>query len=346
MIGFYYGTSIPGADAKEGIYFVKSNNNYSIYTKRDNENAEMYGQTNSITSANLDALWAQIGETFVAKTFTVAGLSFEEPITLAKMQEALKLQALAYKSQATGTLTDYVVEVEGFNYTPTGTAEVILGYGQVATVISKGEYTPQGNISGSFKPQGNVSLKKDANGLAVSGTVSTPTITVVPSTAQIQQIAGVGTLPSYSPAQYTAPSLESSSNSFTTDGVVLVAEGSVLKVTAAPKANAISDISFDKGTYTAATFNPGTLPTINDELSVVTGIASAQSSQPVFTGDKIGASFAGIESDIVATFTGTKEEIQVSGNYNQATVDSISFTGQTHTFKPVLKKENKTITVE
>lgn len=347
MIGFYYGTSVPGKGAGEGIYFVKdSNNKYSIYTKRDEDSAaELYGETNELTSKNLDDLWTRIGENFVAKTFTVAGLSMEKNITLSDMRSALELQNLAYKSEATGTLTDYVTEVEGASYTPTGTIEVILGYGQTATVISKGNYIPKGSISGSVTAKGNVSLQKDTNGFAVSGSVSAPSLTIVPNTEKIRQITGVGTLPSYTPAQYTAPSLSSGSGSFATEGVTASIEGSVLKLVPAATANAISSVSLNEGSYTAATFNPGTLPT-SSEISVMTGIDSAIASQPTFTGDKISATFTGESSDISATFTGTEEEIQVSGTYNQAEVKSATFEGAAATIKPGLKKENKAVTVQ
>ena len=346
MINFYYGTLIPGTDAGEGVYFIKQKNNrHTIYIKRENQEAELYGETNDITSANLESLWAQIGETFVAKTFTVAGLTLENPISVKEMQDALELQSLAYKSEATGTLTDYVTEVKDFSYTPTGTVEVILGYGQSAIVISKGTYTPKGTISGSTIPKGNVSFQKDDNGFKISGEVSTPDITVIPKTETIKQITGVGTLPTYTPAQYVAPTLESSSVAFATEGVTTTMNGSVLQIVPAATANAISSVSFDRGSYVEASFNPGTLPTMDNNLSVVTDIASAYASQPQFTGDGISATFSGIESDINATFTGTEEEIQVSGEYNQATVQSLEFTGDTYTFSPELIKENKDISV-
>ena len=347
MIGFYYGTLIPGADAHEGVYFVKNNDKqqYSIYIKRNNENAEKYGDTNEITSEHLDSLWSKIGENFVAKTVTIADLSLENSISVAEMQNALELQALAYKNEATGTLTDYVTEVEGFNYTPTGTVEIILGYNQTATVKSKGLYTPAGEISGSTIAKGNIALKNDNNGFAISGTVSTPNITVTPNTSTIKQIIEAGQLPTYTPAQYTAPSLESSADTFAKEGVVVSMSGSVLNILPAATSSAISTVSFNQGNYTAAAFDPGTLPTIDDKLSVVTGIASATSSQPNFTGNKISATFTGVASNINATFSGTEEEIQVSGTYNQATIDSTTFQGNNHSFKPEHITENKNISV-
>lgn len=344
MIGFYYGTSIPDANAKEGIYFVKENNKYSIYIKREAELAK-YGETNELTSANLDDLWSRIGETFVAKTFTVAGLSLENNISLSDMQNALKLQGLAYKNEATGTLSDYVIEVEGVDYTPTGTVEVILGYDQTATVISNGKFTPAGQVTGSTVAKGSVSLQKDNAGFAISGSVSAPEITITPAIEKIKQITGVGTLPSYTPAQYTAPSLSSSPGSFATEGITATIDGEILQFTPANTANAITGVNFNSGEYTAAIFNPGTLPT-SEEIEIITGINSVNASQPTFTGDKISATFNGQSNNINATFTGTEGNIQVSGTYDKAIVNSATFSGDIETIKPELIKDEKTVTVK
>ena len=47
MIGFYYGTEVPGENAQEGIYFIDNDNNkYSIYIKRDGEAVIKCGETN------------------------------------------------------------------------------------------------------------------------------------------------------------------------------------------------------------------------------------------------------------------------------------------------------------
>lgn len=47
MIGFYYGTEVPGADAKEGIYFINQDDKYSIYIKRNGKDLIKYGETNT-----------------------------------------------------------------------------------------------------------------------------------------------------------------------------------------------------------------------------------------------------------------------------------------------------------
>lgn len=346
MIGFYYGTSIPGAKAKEGIYFINDNSKYSIYIKRNNGSLVKYAETNELTSSNLDALWEQIGNTFVAKTFTVAGLSLNENITLSQMQEALNLKTLAYKNEATGTISDYVIEVEGIDYTPTGIVEVTLGNGETTTLVSKGLYTPKGSIEGSVVSQGNVNLQKSSDGFAISGSVSTPELTITPSTTIITSINDIGTLPSYTPATYTAPSLSSENKTFATEGVIASMNGKTLKLIPAATAQAVNNITFNQGNYTTAIFDPGSLPSLKDDLTVLTGISNAVASQPVFTGDKIKATFTGISSNINASFTGIQEEIQVSGSYDKTTIDSIDFKGDTIELKPSLRKENKNITVQ
>lgn len=346
MIGFYYGNSVPGNQAEEGIYFVKNNGKYAIYTKLNNNSAaEFYGEPNEVTSKTLEDLWNKIGEDFVAKSIQVAGLEIQNGITIQDMQNALELQGLAYQNEATGTITDYVTEVQGVNYTPTGTVEVILGAGQTATIISKGKYTPVGTIEGNVIPQGNISFAKNSNGFAVSGSVSAPSVNITPNKENIKQITGVGTLPSYTPAQYTAPSFSSSSNSFTTEGVVASIESEVLKIVPAATSSAIISTSFDAGGYTAAVFDPGTLPTIDDTLSVLTDIGSVEVSEPIFTGDKISATFTGESSDISATFTGTEQEIEVSGTYTQVDIDSATFVGDSIVIKPELTKGEKAVVV-
>ena len=75
------------------------------------------------------------------------------------------------------------------------------------------------------------------------------------------------------------------------------------------------------------------------------GITSAIATQPVFTGDKIGASFMGEESDIDAVFTGTESTITVSGEYDKAIVNSTNFSGNQDTIKPNVITEDKAITV-
>jgi hypothetical protein len=212
---------------------------------------------------------------------------------------------------------------------------------------SKGTYTPAGTVSGNVTAAGTVAIARDdANGCAVSGTVSAPAITVTPTTAQVQHIASVGTLPTYTAAQYTAPSVAEAKAQFAAEGLVASVEEDCLVFTAASKADALTATGFNAGSYTAAEFNAGALPTLGAAQTVVTGIEKAEASAPTFTGDKFGATFAGSQVAIAADFAGTEGNVSVSGNYDKAGVESAEFTGTEATITPELVVGNKTVTVQ
>ena len=151
---------------------------------------------------------------FVQKTFTIAGIDMADPITADEIKAALALKALAYKDSASVIVTDYATGINGAAYTPAGSVAVTLSQTSTA-MTSSGTFKPAGTISGSTTAAGTVTIARDdANGVAVSGTVSPPTITVTPTTAEVQHIDSVGTLPSYTAAQYTAPSVNEAKPAF------------------------------------------------------------------------------------------------------------------------------------
>ena len=139
------------------------------------------------------------------------------------------------------------------------------------------------------------------NGHQVTGTVSTPTITVTPSTTTVNSITAVGSLPAW-----TA----------TVDNEILT-----------------------------FSWNEGTLPTKGDNTTVATGIQSATSTQPTFTGGYVRATSSSVNgasgaveltydyinltaNDVIvpksASFTGTGARL-VTGSIDVPT--SASFTG-------------------
>lgn len=269
--------------------------------------------------------WKELGDegTLVRKTFTIAGIDMVDNITAAELQAALSLKALAYKDSASGSI-EVVNGVEDHTYTPEGDVSVTLS--QTATPItSTGTITPAGSVTGK---------------VTAAGTVSAPTITVTPSTATVQHIANVGSLPSLTPASYTAPSLgDAVTSGFAVNGMIAdVAEGSeTLTFTSAATAQAVTDRgAFNAGSYTAAEFSAGSLPTLGAEQTVVTGITSASATAPTFSGT---------ETVISATFAGNEASVSVSGSYDKADVESASFTGTEATIKHTVTKENKTVTV-
>ena len=269
--------------------------------------------------------WQELGDegTLVRKTFTIAGIDMADNITAAELQTALSLKALAYKDSASGSI-EVVNGVEDHTYTPEGSVSVTLS--QTATPItSSGAITPEGTVTGR---------------VTAAGTVTAPTITVTPSTATVQHIADVGSLPSLTPASYTAPSLgDAVTSGFAVNGMIAnVAEGTeTLTFTNAATAQAVTDRgAFNAGSYTEAQFSAGSLPTIGEEQTVVTGIKSASATAPTFTGT---------ETAIAATFAGNEVAVSVSGSYDKAAVQSASFSGTQATIKHTVTKENKTVTV-
>lgn len=292
---------------------------------------------------------AGVEEAYVKKTLTIAGIDLADAITADELSTALGLGKLAKKDSATGTITGVVTAVKDATYTPDGSVTVELGATSTA-MTSAGSFTPAGTVSGTTTAAGKVAIARDdENGVAVSGSVSAPTVTVTPATAQIQHIASLGTLPSYTAAEYVAPTVTEASSQFATAGMVAAIDGNdaeMLVLTAAEKSAALTSTGFNAGSYTAAEFNAGALPTFGEAQTVVTGIASAEASAPTFTGDKFGATFTGTEAAIAATFAGTEGAVSVSGNYDKVNVQSASFSGSEATISHDVTTESKTVTVE
>ena len=259
------------------------------------------------------------------------------------------MKALAYKDEATATLADYATGITGASYTPAGSVEVESTV-TATEMTSSGEYTPAGTVAGTTTAAGTVAIARDeANGVQITGSVSAPTITVTPATAKVQHLSSVGTLPTYTAGSYTAPSVKEASSAFATQGVVAAVDTTdteMLVFTAATTSNALTSTGFNAGSYSAPTFDAGTLPVLGEEQTVVTGINSATASAPTFTGDKFGATFTGSEAAISADFTGTKGNVSVKGNYDKTTVGDATFAGTKATIAPTLDKGSKTVTVK
>ena len=212
------------------------------------------------------------------------------------------LKALAFKDNAS------------VSYTPAGSVSAPAFTGESMT--STGTFTPAGSVSapaftgesmtstGTFTPEGSVTISTGSGtaNYTPEGTVSTPVITVTPSTDSVNSITAVGTLP----------------------------------VLTCSVTNENLTISFDQGT----------LPTRGSSQTVVTGIASATSSTPAFTG-------TGVKLD--ATYTGTAGSVSVTGTTAgsvsaptfSGTEGSVSVTGTTagSVSAPTFSGTNATITV-
>lgn len=277
--------------------------------------------------------WHELGDEsiYALKSFKIGTQALEGTFSLETLKTDLGLGALAYKSSATGTVAGQTITGVKATGTSAGSIEVGLTQTSTAATLTKSDYIPSGDITGSVTAAGSVSIAKDANnGTQISGSVSAPTVTVTPNTDTIKKVTSVGTLPS------------KAADTFTPNGDDTFTAGSQ----AAWSANvddASETLSFSftantlptftqgaKASYSEGAFDKGTLPELAEAgTTVVTGIKSATASAPTFTGDKFAATFAGASADITATFAGEKTSVVSGVSYDKAGVDAIKtkFTG-------------------
>lgn len=207
---------------------------------------------------------------------------------------------LAYKDTATG------------NYRPEGTVSQPTFSGNSLT--STGDFTPsgtvsqptfsgtQGAVSVSGTPSGAISVGTGTANYTPAGTVSTPTITVTPSTVT-KYVAGSATGGgSVTPGNAASCTLPTLSTSVTDETLTL---------------------SWTAGSFTANTPTAVTLPSFSAQ-TIASGISSASSSQPSFTGTGVNLKFEGTSMSSTGNFTpaGTVSQPTFSG-----TEGSVSVTG-------------------
>lgn len=277
--------------------------------------------------------WHELGDEsiYALKSFKIGTQALEGTFSLETLKTDLGLGALAYKSSATGTVAGQTITGVKATGTSAGSIEVGLTQTSTAATLTKSDYTPSGDVTGSVTAAGTVSIAKDAdNGTQISGSVSAPTVTVTPATDTIKKVTSVGSLPS------------KAKDTFTANGDDTFTAGSKAKWSAnVDETSETLSFSFTandlptfvqgaKASYTEGAFDAGALPELAATgTTVVTGITKAEASAPTFTGDKFAASFTGASADITATFTGEKTSVVSGVSYDKAGVDAAKtkFTG-------------------
>ena len=216
-------------------------------------------------------------------------------------------------------------------YTPAGSnaASSVTGScsvtpsGSISVGTGTANYTPQGSnaassVSGSctVTPSGSISVGTGTANYTPAGTVSTPTITVTPSTVSkyvATSATGGGSVTAGTKASCTLPVLTTSVS------------------------NEVLTIGWSAGSFTQNTPTAVTLPSFSSQ-TIATGISSASSSQPTFTGTGkelkfTGSSSTGTISGTAAaqTFTGTGKELKFTGSSSTGTISGTAaaqtFTG-------------------
>ena len=231
--------------------------------------------------------------------------------TLAKM-ETSKVDLEPYSENThTHSVPAPTITVTGQSYTPAGSVSSSF-IGTAATI----------SVSGT--PAGTIKTGTGTANYTPAGSVSTPTITVTPNTTTIKEVSSVGTLPSLTTttcnplasatltAGTTPPSI-----SFA-NGVLTISTGTApsLSTTAMSSINVVSS------------WSAGSLPSTKD-TTVATGIKSATSTQPSFTGT--GAQLV---------FTGSS--LTSTGSYTPSGSVSSTWTGTAATIKPTVTASGTT----
>ena len=283
--------------------------------------------------------WREVGSesAYVLKTFEIAGIDMADDITVAELQQALELGALAYKDSGSAKVTT----IDTFNSFTTGAAG---SYNVSSTAVSVPatydalDVTPAGSVAitagtaaaASYDKTTSVAISAAApvEGTSVAnytpaGDVTVSSVTVTPSTGSVATVTDSGTA-----YQLTAGSMSQGSDTtsaFATEGVVVSigqdnsgsggADESETLVTGITSASAVASFS---GTGTVLSAQPSYTAT------------DATMTQPTFTG-----SFTGTAASVTPTVATT---VQAAGTDGSVTVTS-------ETITPSATSTEKTLTV-
>ena len=294
--------------------------------------------------------WEAIGNTkvsltgYVPTTTTIATIALDHNITVVELQTALGLKALAYKNSAAGTVEGQIITGVKASGTSTGALDGALGYDST-DVASTGSFTPEGGVTGTVVATGTVgstaSVEATAAILTRGDYTPAGNVTVTPTTGTVKAVKSVGTQASFTEGKFTAATLEKTDDTFAKAGLVAAIDETdtemlVLSNAATGTASAIT--AFDGGSKAADTFTANELP-VTEDATVMTG-ASATFAGTKEEGLKVtGATYnkvTGVTSTftgnasgdaITATFTGTAGNVSVSGKYDKANLGTVAFKG-------------------
>lgn len=311
--------------------------------------------------------WREVGteNAYVKKTFTVAGIDMQDNITVAELQEALKLKALAFKDSGTVKITT-IDSMNQFSTGKAGSYNVSASEVSVPATYDALDVTPAGSVTieagtaaaASYDKTTSVSVASaaPADGQTANytpaGEVTVTNVTVTPSNVSVAKVTNAGT--AYQLSAGSVSQAADTKSQFATEGVVASIgtgdDAETLILVAAGTADAVT--AAGAVTYTDPTLT-GSLPTFGEE-SVVSGISSASATasfsgsgvvlsatpaytsadatvtQPTFTG-----SFSGTSKSVTPTVA---TSVKAAGTDGKVTVDSENIT-------PAFTSTEKTVNV-
>ena len=312
--------------------------------------------------------WREVGSesAYVLKTFTIAGIDMQDAITVAELQQALELGALAYldsgsvkvttidsmKSFSTGKAGEYSVSstpvsvpatYSALDVTPAGSVELTAGtaaaasYDKTTSVAISSAAPVEGTSVANYTPAGDVTVTS---------------VTVTPSNVSVATVTDAGQA-----YQLQAGSMSQgadTTSAFATEGVVASIgtgeDAETLILTAAGTSNAVT--ASGTVSYTDPVLS-GSLPTFGSQ-SVVGGITSA-SAEASFSGSGVVLSASPAYTATAASmtqptfsaeFTGTSKSVTpaVATTVQAAGTDG-SVTVASETITPDFNSTEKTVSV-
>ena len=326
---------------------ASANTMYKIYmVPSDEAAAGSYVEYITIRSGAEGAYtyaWEAIGNTkvslsgYVPTTTTIATIALDHNITVAELQTALGLGAMAYADKASGSTTlETIDSITMKEVTVAGNATVTSSAANAT--LTKADYTPAGSITGSaisggsidvslkddavateatlttstFTPAGTVAATKDGSfaaltsasfgksdsGVAVSGSVSAPAINLTSTEKTVATGLTGGKVASFTEGAFTPAAFQSG---FYTAG---------------------SDASLTAGSYTAPTLGAATKGNVASE-GIVAEVGSGDDAETLIFSD------AGTTSVVTAqgAFTGGKVSFPTLSGGKATVIDTTKFNG-------------------
>lgn len=309
--------------------------------------------------------WREVGSenAYVLKTATIAGVDLQDNITVAELQTALGLKALAYKDNGSVAVTT-IDTMNAFSTGKAGSYNVSSTPVSVPATYSALDVTPAGSVdltagtavAASYDKTTGVTVASAAAGEGTpnytpSGTVDITSVTVTPSTGNVATVTNAGT--AYQLTAGSCTKAADTTSNFAIEGMVASIDSEdeeMLVLTAAGTNTAVT--ASGAVTYVDPQLS-GSLPTFGTQ-SVVTGISSASASGS-FTGEGVVISATPTyttsnatmtQPTFTAEFTGTSKTVTpaVATTVSAAGTDG-SVTVASESITPTFNSSEKTVNV-
>lgn len=301
--------------------------------------------------------WEAIGNTkvsltgYVPTTTTIATIKLDHNITVAELQTALTLGAMAYADKANGSTTLETVDSITMNpVTVAGNATVTTKAADAT--LTKGDFTPAGTVS---SPTINLTSteKTFATGLTGGKAASFTEGAFTPAAFQ-DGFYTAGAAATWTGKEYVAPSMgNATTGKFASEGVVAAVgtgeDAETLIFSAAGTADAVTaQGAFNAGTVNFGTFDGGKATVID-----TTKFSGGSKAKDTFSANVLQTVETDTVNDVTAatatapTFTGTKSEgILVTGvSYDKADATA-AFSVEVTPETKAITKTAKTIEIE